>query len=496
MIWVSARRIEVLRGFAKYCIQFEPATELPAADTFGKAHRRLIPHIYSEREIVDLLDACGGLHPRGGLRGQSCRAIFGLLASTGMRIGEVTALRNTDINLDKKLIEVRNSKFGKSRWVPLHCSTVRHLREYVAKRANLTHQATNDELFFVGDYDRAMSAIAVRYAFDLIRQKLGWKSRGGHQNVRIHDYVSGCTIEGYRDTFRLFLSFMHELLKKRPAELSLNDLDADTVLAFLNHLEKQRGNSPRTRNTRLAAIRSFVHFVSFKNPAQLAKCEQILAIPVKRFEKPLVGFVEREQMDAILNAPDLDTWSGRRDHALFMTMYNTGARVSELIGMSVSDLTVSPKASVTILGKGRKLRTVPLWPATAKTLKQWLTDATPAPNSPLFPNRSGQRMSRTGVSKRLALAASLAATAFPALAQRRITPHVIRHSTAMHLLQSGVDITVIALWLGHESPATTHGYIEADITMKERAMQSIAPKTGKPMSFKADDELLGFLNSL
>jgi len=308
--------------------------------------------------------------------------------------------------------------------------------------------------------------------------------------------VSGCTIEGYRDTFRLFLSFMHELLKKRPAELSLNDLDADTVLAFLNHLEKQRGNSPRTRNTRLAAIRSFVHFVSFKNPAQLAKCEQILAIPVKRFEKPLVGFVEREQMDAILNAPDLDTWSGRRDHALFMTMYNTGARVSELIGMSVSDLTVSPKASVTILGKGRKLRTVPLWPATAKTLKQWLTDATPAPNSPLFPNRSGQRMSRTGVSKRLALAASLAATAFPALAQRRITPHVIRHSTAMHLLQSGVDITVIALWLGHESPATTHGYIEADITMKERAMQSIAPKTGKPMSFKADDELLGFLNSL
>jgi integrase len=183
----SARRIEVLRGFAKYCIQFEPATELPAADTFGKAHRRLIPHIYSEREIVDLLDACGGLHPRGGLRGQSCRAIFGLLASTGMRIGEVTALRNTDINLDKKLIEVRNSKFGKSRWVPLHCSTVRHLREYVAKRANLTHQATNDELFFVGDYDRAMSAIAVRYAFDLIRQKLGWKSRGGHQNVRIHD---------------------------------------------------------------------------------------------------------------------------------------------------------------------------------------------------------------------------------------------------------------------------------------------------------------------
>lgn len=308
--------------------------------------------------------------------------------------------------------------------------------------------------------------------------------------------VSGCTIVGYRDTFRLLLSFMHTRLKSRPAQLSMSDLDANTVLAFLNHLEKNRGNSPRTRNIRLAAIRSFMHFVSFKDPAQLAQCEQILAIPIKRFERPLVGFIEREQMDAILDAPNPETCSGLRDRALFTTMYNTGARVSELIRMSVSDLTISPKASVTILGKGRKMRSVPLWPTTGTMLKHWLSHTVQIPGSPLFPNRRGQPLTRTGVSKRLALAASLAADRFPTLAQRRISPHVVRHSTAMHLLQSGVDISVIALWLGHESSATTHGYIEADMTMKEKAMQSLAPMQEKTMHFRPDDELLSFLNNL
>ena len=180
-------------------------------------------------------------------------------------------------------------------------------------------------------------------------------------------------------------------------------------------------------------------------------------------------------MDAILCAPNVDTWSGRRDQALFKTMYNTGARVSEIIEMNVSDLSLTPKPSVTILGKGRKLRSVPLWKTTAATLKYWLPyiDNKQLSSSPLFPNRNGERLSRTGVAKRLALAVSSAVDLFPTLAKRRITPHVIRHSTAMHLLQSGVDITVIALWLGHESPVTTHGYIEADMSMKEKAMQSL-----------------------
>lgn len=182
----SARRIEVLRGFAKYCVRFDSDTQIPGAHLFGKAHRRLVPHIYSEREICDLLDACSELHPRDGLRGQSCRTIFGLLAATGMRISEATALDKTDVDLDKNLIEVRASKFGKSRWVPLHCSTVCHLREYVTSRDSITgHQP--DGRFFVGDYGRAMSTIAVQYAFSLLRQKLGWKSRGQHSNPRIHD---------------------------------------------------------------------------------------------------------------------------------------------------------------------------------------------------------------------------------------------------------------------------------------------------------------------
>lgn len=182
----SARRIEVLRGFAKYCMRFESGTEIPEAHLFGGAHRRLVPHIYSEREISDLLEACGGLHPRGGMRGQSCRAIFGLLAATGMRVSEATALDVADVDLDKSLIEVRASKFGKSRWVPLHCSVVCHLREYIASRDSITgHQG--DGRFFVGDYGRAMSTISVQYAFSLLRRNLGWKSRGGHSNPRIHD---------------------------------------------------------------------------------------------------------------------------------------------------------------------------------------------------------------------------------------------------------------------------------------------------------------------
>ncbi|MDB4224546.1 tyrosine-type recombinase/integrase [Granulosicoccus sp.] len=182
----AARRIEALRGFAKYCLQFDSDTIVPPADLFGKAHRRLTPHIYSESEIRDLLDACDELHPIGGLRSHSCRAVFGLLASTGMRIGEACVLRDKDVDLNKALVEVKNSKFGKSRWVPLHRSTVNHLREYVEKRDNM-RLYKKDNRFFAGDYGRCLSAIAVRYAFGLIRKRLGWRSRGDYQYPRVHD---------------------------------------------------------------------------------------------------------------------------------------------------------------------------------------------------------------------------------------------------------------------------------------------------------------------
>lgn len=308
--------------------------------------------------------------------------------------------------------------------------------------------------------------------------------------------MSPCTIATYRDTFRLFFVFTEHHLGRRPAELSLGDIGATLVLAFLCDLEKTRKNSARTRNNRLAAIRSFIHYVSMKEPIALAACEQILAIPMKRFEKPMIGFLSREQIEAILGAPDSETWSGRRDRVLFATLYNTGARVSELTGVRVSDLVLKPTASISILGKGRKHRTVPLWKQTALQLRQWLEFSPIGADQPLFPNRMGGRLSRTSVSDRLQLATDQASKSCKSLIGKRVSPHLVRHSTAMHLLQSGVDITVIALWLGHESPATTHGYIEADMAMKEKALNSIAMPETVISRFSPNDELMRFLDQL
>lgn len=308
--------------------------------------------------------------------------------------------------------------------------------------------------------------------------------------------VSPCTVASYRDTFRLLLGFAEKELGRRPAELALESLDADLVLSFLEYLEKDRHNTTRTRNSRLAGIRSFIHFVSLKEPQALAACEQILAIPVKRYERPLIGYVSRQEITAILQAPAEDTWSGRRDRVLFATMYNTGARVSELIRMRVSDLTISETTTLRIHGKGRKLRSVPIWKSTARQLKQWLVFAALENDQALFPNRKGQPMTRTGITNRLMLATKQAASTCLSLNKQHVTPHIVRHSTAMHLLQSGVDITIIALWLGHESPATTHSYIEADLAMKENAMNSLTPLDQNCSRFKPSDQLMAFLDTL
>ena len=308
--------------------------------------------------------------------------------------------------------------------------------------------------------------------------------------------VSPCTVASYRDTFRLLLGFADKELGRRPAELALENLNADLILSFLEYLEKDRHNATRTRNSRLAGIRSFVHFISLKEPQAVAACEQILAIPVKRYERPLIGYISRQEITAILQAPDENTWSGQRDRVLFATMYNTGARVSELIRMRVSDLSINETTVIRIHGKGRKLRSVPIWKSTARQLKQWLAVSALTNDQALFPNRKGTPMTRTGITNRLMLATKQAASDCPSLQKQRVTPHIVRHSTAMHLLQSGVDITIIALWLGHESTATTHGYIEADLAMKENAMNSLAPSHQHCSRFKPSDQLIKFLDSL
>jgi site-specific recombinase XerD len=308
--------------------------------------------------------------------------------------------------------------------------------------------------------------------------------------------ASPCTAAAYRDTFRLLLAFTHRQLGKQPSDLALEDLNAALILDFLTYLEVERHNSIRSRNARFAAIRSFMDYVAFQEPSALAVAQSVLAIPMKRFEQPLIGFLAREHIEAILAAPDRNTWTGQRDRVMLATLYNSGARVSELIGMRASDLTLAPSASVRIHGKGRKERSVPLWPATAAQLKRWLRAYPRAPEQPLFPNRSGGPMTRIGLTERLKLAAKRAARQYPELHKRRIFPHLIRHSIAMHMLQAGVDITVIALWLGHESPATTHRYVEADLAMKERALKALLPPSQATLRYQPKDKVLQFLQSL
>lgn len=262
-------------------------------------------------------------------------------------------------------------------------------------------------------------------------------------------------------------------------------------------MEKRRQNSIRTRNARFAAIRAFLHYAAAKEPFALDIAQSVLAIPLKRFERPLVGFLSREQIQSILDAPDLNTWSGRRDRVMFSTLYNTGARVSELAHLRIADVSFESSPAVRILGKGRKERQVPLWPSTARQIKRWLQQEKPrGPEQPLFPNRNGGALTRTSVAERLELAAQRAATKHPEFTQRRISPHVLRHSIAMHLLQAGVDITVIALWLGHESPATTHMYVEADLAMKERALQSLQAPQSTSVRYRPSDPVLEFLQGL
>ncbi len=317
------------------------------------------------------------------------------------------------------------------------------------------------------------------------------------EHLTQHRSVSPRTIAAYRDTFRLLLLFAERRIGKAPTAVVLTDLDAPLVLAFLDHLEAERGNGARTRNARLTAIRSFLGYAAHHDLLALPTIQRTLAIPVKRFDRPMLGFLSRDDMHAVLDVPDAQSWVGQRDRALLTTMYNTGVRVSEIIGVRIGDLVLDGAPCLHLHGKGRKQRTVPLWRTTAALLRAWTRRLDGAvASSPLFPNRGGTAMTRSNVTQRLALCVQIAAADRPQLLGRGISPHTIRHTTAMHLLQSGVDITVIALWLGHESPATTHLHIEADLAMKERALAHLQPPGTVATRCRPPDALMRFLQSL
>ena len=308
--------------------------------------------------------------------------------------------------------------------------------------------------------------------------------------------LSAQTIAAYRDGFVLFLNFTEARLGKSPAAMALADITPELIMAFLDHLERQRHNSVRSRNARLAALRSFLKFAAHRDVASLQVIERALGVPVKRFERQMFGYLSREEMLAVIGSPD-DAWLSQRDHALFLLMYNTGARVSEIIGLKVGDVVLDAAACVHLHGKGRKQRSVPLWHSTVKTVRIWLRlNSQFEAASPLLPSRDGNAMTRSNVTKRLMLAVRTASEHHPRLTQQRVSPHTIRHTTAMHLLQAGVDISVIALWLGHESPATTHHYVEADLTMKERALARLHEPEAKIQRYRAPDSLVNFLKTL
>lgn len=308
--------------------------------------------------------------------------------------------------------------------------------------------------------------------------------------------VSARTVESYRDAFELLLTFVQRRTGKAPSALALTDLDAPLVVDFLEHLESERGNSARTRNARLAAIRSFMAYASVRDPTSLPVAQRVLAIPSKRFDQRVLGYLTREEMEAVLEAPDRRTWSGRRDAVMLATMCNTGARVSEIISLRARDVLVERESAVHLHGKGRKERVIPLWKGTAKQLRGWLSETGATPDAPVFPNRAGQAMSRSGVRDRLDRAVAAATQHCPTLKDRHVSPHTLRHTTAMHLLQSGVNLAVIALWLGHANPATTHQYLEADLAAKEAALERLKEPRQKAGRYRPTDKLLGFLESL
>jgi site-specific recombinase XerD len=308
--------------------------------------------------------------------------------------------------------------------------------------------------------------------------------------------VSARTVESYRDAFELLLGFLEQRTGTPPSALCLADLDAPAVLDFLDYLETGRGNSVRTRNARLAAIHSFMRYAALRDPASLPVTARVLAIPTKRFDRPVLSYLSRDQIAAILAAPDRNTWTGRRDAVLLATTYNTGARVSEITALRVRDVLVDRQTAVHLHGKGRKERVIPLWKNTATALRSWLDQITLAPHAPVFPNRSGAPMSRSGVRDRLDRAVAAAEQGCPSLRGQHISPHTLRHSTAMHLLQSGTDLATIALWLGHSSPAVTHQYLEADLAAKEAVLQKLGDPSPVTTRFQASDRLLAFLQGL
>jgi site-specific recombinase XerD len=304
------------------------------------------------------------------------------------------------------------------------------------------------------------------------------------------------TVASYRDTFRLLLRFAAERLQQSPSELRLEDLDTSFLGDFLTHLEVERRNGPRTRNNRLAALHAFFRYAALSEPAQALLCQRVLAIPAKRYERGPVEYLSEEEASALVAAPDLNTWRGRRDRTLLLVAIQTGLRNSELTALRHQDVELGSGPHLRCFGKGRKMRCTPLRPDIAKVLRRWLSEQEGAPEDPVFPSSRGGPLSADALQRLVARHTATASQACPSLAGKTVTPHTLRHTAAMTLLRHGVDLTVIALWLGHESTETTQMYLHADMQLKERALAHTSANGVAPDCYRPPDALLAFLEGL
>jgi integrase/recombinase XerD len=316
------------------------------------------------------------------------------------------------------------------------------------------------------------------------------------QRLMTQRQASTHTVSGYRDTMRLLLGFASERTGKQPSKLEISDLDVRLVSAFLDHLEHDRGNTPSTRNVRLAAIRSLFRYAALRHPEHADLISRVLAMPAKRFDRALISFLTTDEVKALLAVPDRSTPIGRRDHALLLTAIQTGLRVSELTGLRCQDVHLGTVSYLFTSGKNRKERTVPVTSQTVTVLIGWLKERQGGPEEPLFPsNRRGQ-LSRDAVEWLIAKYTKTARERCPSLRTKKVTAHVLRHTTAMTLLQSDIGTSVIALWLGHEQESTTRGYLHGDLRLKQRALDRTAPPPTRPGRFRPTDSLLTFLDNL
>jgi site-specific recombinase XerD len=304
------------------------------------------------------------------------------------------------------------------------------------------------------------------------------------------------TVAAYKTSLRLLICFAAERGRTRPCDLDIGDLDAPVVAAFLEHLETDRHNSARTRNNRLAAIHSLFAYAALRHPEHAATIQRVLAIPTKRTERNLVSYLTEAEVDALLTACDTTTWTGRRDHTMVVLAIQTGLRISELAALTCADVTLGTGANVHTIGKGRKERRTPLVPHTVSALRAWLAEGDGTSSQPLFPTRTGTRLSRDAIEHRISHYIRVATQACPSLRAKHVTTHTLRHTCAMRLLAQGIDVTVIALWLGHSQVSTTDIYLHADMRQKEKAISRVTPPASKPGRYRAPDTLLAFLDAL